>query len=350
MWTKFEHSTPPLPRLKAALEKQPVRVHVYSEDSPNIGRTVVQVGEAMRVGGRSWQITHGKEFPNQIDILLLTAHGNDIGAPIWNLRRKLPNTFVAVWFFDNHLAYHQNLRTAIAADGFFPSHAYCADYLHNPYSVNLGHLPAPCMQWMAAEIAERLGATPERSDKFLAAFVDYPFSPRHAFLQRLRAVPEAELLLMPPDDRSRYQSKSRAEMIAEWCGYKTSVVLPVDCDLSTRLFDALATGQIPLVADSVLDLDRVISPALQEALPVLRFRTGDVDALLAAHRQALQFFDAEGQAGIWRRHNFVAKGHFMTHRMTTIFSTLAALAEGRAIVTYQQANAGLVLASLGFPT
>jgi hypothetical protein len=347
MWTKFEHATPPLTRLKAALEKRPVRVHLFSQEAPNMGRTIALSDGLMHVAGRSWQVTRGAEFPSQIDVLLLTAHGGDLGAPIWNLRRTLPNAFVAVWFFDNHLAYHENLRTAIAADGYFPSHAFCADHLHNPHSVNLGHLPAACVQWTAAEIAEVLAAAGERSDKFLAGFVDYPFSVRHEFLQRLRAVPEAELLLMPPNDRSRYRSKTRAERVAEWCGYKTSVVLPVERDLSIRLFDALASGQIPLVADSVLDLDRVIPPSLQETLPVLRFRMGDVDALLAAHRQALQRFDAEGQAGIWRRHDFVAKGHFLTHRIASALSTLAALAEGRAVVTYQPVNAGLVLASLG---
>ena len=346
MWIGFEHSTPSMHRLQTALQYSPTHVHIFSQESPNVGRTATLPNEG-DFAGRAWQVTRGAEFPARVDILLITAHGSDIGAPIWNLRRQVPGALVLVWLFDNHLSYIHNLRTVIAADGYFPSHAFCADYLLNPYSLNLGHLPAPCLQWTKDEIAEGLSVPRQRSDKFLAAYVDYPFSARHEFLNRLHEVPQAELFLMTPEDRSRYRSKSRAEKIAEWCNYKTSVVAPVERDLSTRLFDALASGQIPLVADSVLDLDSVIPLAVQANLPILRFREGEIASLLAAHAEALGLFDAEGQYGIWRRHTFVSNGHFMRHRLQTILATLVALAEGRSVVAYHPASTGLVLRSAG---
>jgi len=349
MWINFEHSMPPLNRLRTALARTPPRVHVFSPDSGDINRMTALAQDCATVAGRSWQVTVGKELPDRVDVLVISAHGSDLLAPIWNLRRQLPDAVCLVWLFDNHLSQIGNLRTVMAADGYFPSHAFCADYLFNPYSPNLGHLPAACLQWSRAELVEGLAVPRLRADRFLAAFVDYPFAARHEFLGRLGAVPEADLLLMPPGDRSRYRDKSTAERLAEWCSYKSSVVLPVERDLSTRLFDALASGQIPLVSDAVLDLDRVIPPAIQAQLPILRFRDGDIPALLAAHAEALRRFDAEGEAGLWRRVGFVLDGHLLQHRLASILALLVALDEGRAIIAYHQARGGLLLTgSSGF--
>jgi hypothetical protein len=344
MWIGFEHSPPPAARLRTALLKTPVAVHIFTPESADIAR-LAALGE-VTASGRSWRISAGPVFPERIDILILTAHGGDFLAPIWNLRRGLPNAVCLVWLFDNHLNYVGNLRTVLAVDGYFPSHAFCADYLLNPHSANFGHLPSSCIQWNEAEIREGLALAGRRADRFLAAFVDYPFSRRHEFLHRLGAIAEANLLLMPPEDRTRYSNKSRAEQLAEWCGHKTSLVVPVERDLSTRLFDALACGQIPLVSDAVLDLGRVFSPAVQAALPILTYRDGDLASLLAAHAEALRRFDAEGETGIRRRHGFVAAGHMLHHRLASMLGALVALDTGRAGIAYHPASAGLVLQAL----
>jgi hypothetical protein len=348
MWSGFEHSTPVAARLRTALLKTPVAIHIFTPESADITRLAAL--DEVTAAGRSWRISAGPVFPAHIDIVILTAHGGDFLAPIWNLRRGLPNAVCLVWLFDNHLNYVGNLRTVLAVDGYFPSHAFCSDYLLNPHSANFGHLPACCIQWNESEIREGLALAGRRSDRFLAAFVDYPFSRRHEFLHRLRAVPEANLLLMPPEDRTRYSNKSRAQQLAEWCGHKTSLVVPVERDLSTRLFDALVCGQIPLVSDAVLDLGRVFSPEVQAALPILTYRDGDVASLLATHAEALRRFDAEGEAGIRRRHGFVAAGHLLRHRLGAILEMLVTLDEGRAAVAYHAAHAGLVLTLPATPT
>ena len=51
-------------------------------------------------------------------------------------------------------------------------------------------------------------------------------------------VPEAAVITMPAHDRSRYFLKTSAERFREWLGYKSTLILPLDSDLSTRLFDA----------------------------------------------------------------------------------------------------------------
>ncbi|MBK8991040.1 MAG: hypothetical protein IPM40_04780 [Gammaproteobacteria bacterium] len=75
------------------------------------------------------------------DVVILTAHGFPCRL---DLRRKPPARGGGVWFWDNHLAQLPNLKTALAADVLFPSHAYIAHYLFNPVSV-VRRAPPP--QW-----------------------------------------------------------------------------------------------------------------------------------------------------------------------------------------------------------
>ena len=343
MWLSFEHSTPVLARLRAALARAAPQVHVYAAEYERIRYLAPLAQDSWPAAGRSWRVTSGQEFPERVDVLIITDHGTDLLAPIWNLRRTRPDAVCLLWLWDNHLKYQNNFRSAVAADGYFASHGFCMDYLLNPYSARLGHLPMGCAQWNAAEIGAALASARPRSDKFLAAYVEYEFSPRHRFLQGLANIPEAALLLMAPQDISRYFGQSKAQQLAEWCSYKTSVVVPVERDLSTRLFDALACGQIPLVSDAVVDLDRVIPPELQASLPILRFRDGDTGALLAAHAEAIRRFDAEGEAGIRRRHHFVASGHMLQHRLAAMLAVLVALDQGQAGIAYHPASGGLTL-------
>src|SRR5262249_49392627 len=44
-----------------------------------------------------------------------------------------------------------------------------------------------------------------------------------------------------------------------------------------------ATGQVPIVASNILDLDRVVPPDLQASLPVIRLHDYTVPALREAH-------------------------------------------------------------------
>lgn len=91
--------------------------------------------------------------------------------------------------------------------------------------------------------------------------------------------------------------------------------MPIAADLSTRVFEALITGQIPLVPIDVTDLDRVVPPALQASLPIIRFQPNSSDSAAAAWREALARFDAEGAAGVTRRYLYAREHHCLTVRL-----------------------------------
>ena len=103
--------------------------------------------------------------------------------------------------------------------------------------------------------------------------------------------------------------------------HKVSICLPLSGDLSQRLFDALLTGQIPIVPDDIHDLDHIIPAALQAELPVIRFAKYTAAAVAEAHAKALRAFDRDGEAGILRRHRF-ALGHTFAPRVRSILGTL----------------------------
>jgi hypothetical protein len=94
-------------------------------------------------------------------------------------------------------------------------------------------------------------------------------------------------------------------------------------DLSTRFFDALAAGQVPIVASNILDLDRIVPPDLQARLPIIRLQDYTVPALREAHERATAAFDREGNEGAERRHRFILENHMLAHRTRVLLDQTA---------------------------
>jgi hypothetical protein len=59
----------------------------------------------------------------------------------------------------------------------------------------------------------------------------------------------------------------------------------------------------------------VIEPQIQAALPVLRYKAGDVEAAIAGWRQGLALFDRDGEAGVRRRYEFARDRHSLAARL-----------------------------------
>ncbi|HSI57885.1 MAG TPA: hypothetical protein VLA16_10020 [Ideonella sp.] len=251
-----------------------------------------------------------------LDLVLVTTHGSNLAAFIFRLKAKAPQAVIALWLWDNHVAHLNNLHTVLGADIYFPSHAYASPYLANPACLNGGHVPACSAQWSKAHAASLFGEHAEpRSGKMLMNYVDYQWSWRSELLQRVRAeVPEAQMVTMPSGDRSRYFAKPSAERFREWLGHKCTLILPLDSDLSTRVFDALLAGMVPVVPTRVVDFDAVFAPALQQALGIVRTADFETATLRAAAREAEALFDRMGVEGVQRRHRHALQHHTIANR------------------------------------
>jgi hypothetical protein len=165
----------------------------------------------------------------------------------------------------------------------------------------------------------------------LVNYVDYPASWRSALLRSLQLeMPEAQVLLMPPEDRSRYFNQPADQRFREWMGFKTTLILPVTEDLSTRVFDALAAGLVPIVPRVVRDFDAVIPLSLQARLGIVRIDALEPTAIRYAASQALMTFDRMGHDGALLRHRFACERHLLRHRITAMVGALLDFVDGRA--------------------
>lgn len=286
------------------------------------------------------------ESPVDCDVFIFTSHGADLSTSLWNLRERAVDAVFAGWFWDNHVHRTENLATALASDIIFPSHKYAEAYLHNPVSVLGPHNPACCVQWSAHEADKyfRESAALPRSNQLLVNYVNYPFSWRHGFLKELENhMNEADVYLMRPNDRSRYFNKTRSARIREWCSYKVALVLPLENDLSTRVFDGLVAGQVLLIPERVVDLDSVIDPDMQIKLGIVRFDASDIPTVRDAYRKALTLFDKLGVEGMQRRHDFAMKNHMLSNRIKSMVDTIIAVASGEIEIRFRGSPFGLDL-------
>lgn len=260
------------------------------------------------------------------DLALFTQHGLDVAPAIWSWRQKHPDGLVLLWAWDNHLGQLHNLHSALSADIVFPSHEYAAGNLMNPVSLLGPHLPACQAQWLGEWLEPAL-----RSDRLMVHYVDYPWATRTNLLALLQGCEDwADLRRLPPGDKRGYFSQTPSERLQDWLSHKTSLVLPVDRDLSTRFFDALYAGQIPVLAGDFADLDLVVSRQDREALGVVQAEGASVEAVRKAHLAALAIFDQAGRTGIERRRNFVLSRHMLRHRIEAALALAVDLAQGRS--------------------
>ena len=192
-------------------------------------------------------------------------------------------------------------------------------------------LPLCVTQWSRAQAGAWFpkAGLGERSSRLYGRYVRYPFATdRNAFLEAcLRDLPDHDLLLAPERELSPYFAATASSRFAEWCRYKTSLVAPVHNDLSQRIFDGLLTGQVPLAPEELTDLDAVIPPDLQRALPVVRYSLKDVGSVARAHEAAVAAFDRDGQAGVERRHAYALENHMFDNRVSALFERALARAQ-----------------------
>ncbi len=234
------------------------------------------------------------------------------------LQRRHP---VAAWLFDNHTAYLNNALIALHCDVTFPAHGFAADYLQSADGGAVGPAVPLCVtQWSQREVDSlwRQSADAPRDDRLHGRFSYYPLAhARNRLVQALAASGwPADVAL---DYRGRpYHAQGPRERFLAWRGFKTSLHLPVANDLSMRVFDALAAGHVPIVPRATLDLDAVIAPADQAMLPVIRFEDYSVEAVQAAHAQALAAFERGGEAQAAVRHAYVRDRHMLVHRIRAI--------------------------------
>jgi hypothetical protein len=282
---------------------------------------------------------------NHYDLCVLSCHNEGEEALLFNLRKNNIAKFYFAWMWDNHHHHLINIRTAMLADVVFSSHWHKHQYLNYPITLCGAHVPPYSRQWSAHLILQIYpdGLPTARADGLFGGFGRYQWLPeRNAFIEQLmKRCPDHALSLVDVESYFRLPITDR---LAAWMKHKVHLIVPVARDVSTRVFEALMTGQIPLVPDNVPDLDCVVSPDLQQLLPILRWRHGSIESVQAAWRAGVARFDSEGAVGVVRRHAFARDHHSLIARLRS-FATfvrkpvkIALRSDGRTVFWVQSGS------------
>lgn len=279
-----------------------------------------------------------EEGTTNIDIAIISCHGSDLSENIWALRLiHGQNVIVASWLWDNHLGMVNNLKTSAASDFVFPSHQYISNYLTGPSSCVFKHVPSCTAQWARGEAIELFGNSSihSRRGRLLANYVNYPWAWRSSLLKDLQSLaPEVEVRLLPADDRREYFDQSSANRFATWLSNKATLILPIERDLSTRVFDALLAGQVLVVPEIIEDFDGVIDRQTQDDLGIIRLNNFEVASIRKAACLAEEIFDNQSEAGAFRRHSYALNNHMLENRINLILSNLKKIATSGSEIVF----------------
>jgi glycosyltransferase involved in cell wall biosynthesis len=240
--------------------------------------------------------------------------------------RSETNSLVVGWFWDNHHNFTLNSVLAENVDICVPSHYQGMGFLKFANPSTTRPLPLCCAQWSSTTIDQILKNNPlsnDRSTLITGRFTEWFSTDKQWDVGTRRRdivrtygngnLSEYILLELESQEDYPYFSLSTADRFADWCKDRFSLCLPVRRDLSLRFFDAIVTGQIPIVdqelAGAALD---DLSPSLTEGRDYILTDVSSPKEVLNARELALNnvlLHDRE-HASMRVRNN-----HLLVHRV-----------------------------------
>ena len=211
------------------------------------------------------------------------------------------DTIFLGWDYDNHHWMESSLALAAHTDLYFPAHNENMYLLSKINALTSGPIPCACVQWTPTFLADHLGEmlARQRSDEPLGMHFFYP---QFAFRNQTVVTLNQKYKQIGFAERS-FQAKTPAERLAEGTAHKTHWIIPVLNDVPIRIFDALATGGIPIIPEiaalpgtrgqpaarqrGVLRPGRHLQPAGGRGPGAQAVRRGGQAGIAARHRHAL---------------------------------------------------------------
>ncbi|CAN5332155.1 hypothetical protein BH10PSE2_BH10PSE2_07620 [soil metagenome] len=245
-------------------------------------------------------------------------------------RSTEPAVLLVGWFWDNHHLFRDNLEFADILDIGIAGHDFASAYLASPRMWLLPSVLLSYTQWSEQTIAnlKRYQALGDRSNELYGGFVSYPDAPERSIaiktLQDSGYFPE--LKLIDSQKLGGYYKLTEADRFVDWCSYKASLCANIERDVPIRYFDALVTGQIPILPRSAID-----EPLLRATFPEDQFVTCDSlspDDVRKALARAIDIFDEEGSEGALRRSERAVRVHNFMARLASVVDVLKEAARG----------------------
>lgn len=252
---------------------------------------------------------------------VVIVNNNDIaGNPTSYLAfyNACPNTLFIAWDWDNHHWLALSRILATHSDLYVPSHQDNI-YLLSRYNANITDVAAGVAQWTRQFLVER------QEEMLQSVRSNMPLG-YHVFYQlyeyRTRVLMTLHSTYPSIGPSSNYHGRTDEERFKEWIGYKLHLIVPVLNDIPIRLFDALASGGIPMIPDSLR-----FAHVLRDAHPddFLCYSARDIVATQDLVAKGCEMFDRHGEVGVARRAEYALRQHHGDVRISKILDAATQL-------------------------
>lgn len=229
------------------------------------------------------------------------------------------------WFWDNHHMAALNLTISKLSDFVCAGHSHFSSYLSEDGAIALDPVELCVTQWTACEARRYFREPVAQERKVVGGFVAYDKARERNHIVRVfqDALPDQSIRLFPDEPGQGYFAMTPSERFLDWRHHSVSLCVPLFCDLSQRYFDALLTGQTPLVVGNLPDLEKLLARGGPEAAWTIyaNKNSWDLDSSTAKQlaQEALDHFEAGGLSLATARHQFTVQNHMFVNRIERIF-------------------------------
>ena len=247
---------------------------------------------------------------------LVIVNNNDAGqnlAGYSELYAHCTETLFAAWDWDNHHWLDLSAPLAAQSDIYAPGHHENL-YLLSRYNwVIAGPIYCASVQWPRQLLVDSLPEmiTTQRSNFPLGKHIPYAaFEFRNQVLSTLsQTFPSIGF-----SDRT-FHVRNTQDRLKEWIGHKLHWISPVLNDVPIRVFDALITGGIPVVPESM----RYLHPLSQISdRDILVYTAHDIINPVPLIERGVALFDEGGANAIVERHRYALANHHGDRAMERI--------------------------------
>lgn len=228
--------------------------------------------------------------------------GGDVNtlANFYNISIRLHNTIISVWDWDNHHHLHISSLLSSVSDIYFNSHK-AHNFELSMFCDCSSRLPLSSHQWSDESIADFLPMILEnnRMHDVGGRFVQYDlFSLRNKNIKNLSKKFQNINLI---DDSKSYFKKTPLDKLNDWLNFKCQWIIPTLNDVSTRVFDALITGNVVILHARFRNDECLKDLHVDDCV---FYFDDDIYDPLPVVELALKKFDECGKLGILRRVNY----------------------------------------------
>jgi hypothetical protein len=254
---------------------------------------------------------------------VVIVNNNDVGQaatmPLYaDFFTRCEQTVFVAWDWDNHHWLELSTFLATHADVYAPAHHENLYLLGRYNSLTAGPVYCATVQWSREFLTERIGEIIRDGRSAAPLGMHIPYGP-FTFRSRVISTLNQHYSSIGFSDRN-FHGRTAEDRFKEWCAHKSHWIVPVLNDVPIRIFDALATGGIPIVPESL----RLLPPINTiDRRDIVFFGPDDIITPNRIVAEANAKFDAGGRNGIVARHRLALEQHHGDTRVAQMIATVA---------------------------